>query len=145
MTQINTDTSKLIYAGLTYKVRRAIFNVYNELGHGHKEQVYQKALAKELEEMNIPYKQEVNLNVKYKGKPVGNYRPDFVIDDKVILEIKAVEFMPKAFEEQLNHYLKTTGFQVGLLINFGSPRLVIKRLIWTNPRKSVANPRQSCT
>jgi len=62
---------------------------------------------------------------------VGNYRPDFVVDGKVILEIKSVEFMPQSYELQLIHYLKTTGYQVGLLVNFGSPRLVIKRFVWT--------------
>lgn len=126
--QINTD---LLYADLTYKVRGAIFNVYNVLGYGHKEQVYQKALSKELAVMNIPHKREVNLNVTYKEEKVGNYRPDFVIDDKVIIELKAVEFMPKTYETQLLHYLKTTGFQLGLLVNFGSPKLQIKRLVWT--------------
>lgn len=135
---------KLLYADLTYKIRGAIFNVYNELGNGHKEQVYQKALIKEFEEIQLPYKKEVSLNVRYKEVIVGNYRPDFVIDEKVIVEIKAVEFMPKSFEIQLVHYLKTTNFAVGLLVNFGAPRLMIKRLVWTNsPRKSVDNRRES--
>lgn len=129
---INTDP-KLIFADITYKVRGAIFAVYNELGYGHKEEVYQKALAKELESLVIPYQREKSLTVKYKEEHVGNYRPDFVIDDKVIVELKAVEFMPKTFETQLLHYLKTTGYQLGLLVNFGAPRLVIKRLVWTSP------------
>ncbi len=127
---INTD-QKLIYADLTYQIRGAIFAVYNHLGFGHKEQVYQKALEKEFKESNLPFKREVGLNVSYKNEIVGNYRPDFVIDDKVIIELKAVEFMPKSFETQLLHYLKTTGFQLGLLVNFGAPRLMIRRLIWT--------------
>ena len=129
--------SKLIFADLTYKVRGAIFEVYNILGYGHKEEVYQKALASELEKRQISFKKEMSLQVNYKDKNVGNYRPDFVIDDKVILEIKAVEFMPKSYEEQLVHYLKTTGFKVGLLVNFGQPKLYIKRLVWSkNPRES---------
>lgn len=123
--------SKLIFADLTYKVRGAIFEVYNTLGSGHKEQVYQKALEKELEERNISYKREKNLDVDYKGKKVGNYRPDFVVEEKIIIELKAVEFVPKSYEEQLIHYLKTTGFIVGLLVNFGQSRLYIKRLVWS--------------
>lgn len=127
------DTSKgLLYEEITYKVRGALFNVYNELGYGHKEQVYQKALAKEFNEKNISYKKEVSLNVGYKGEVIGNYRPDFVVEDKVIIEIKAVEFMPQLFETQLLHYLKTTNFNLGILVNFGAPKLVIKRLIWGN-------------
>lgn len=133
--QIHTDprksSSELVYADITYKVRGAIFSVYNNLGYGHKEEVYQKALAKELDSQTIPYQREKSLNVSYKGEHVGNYRPDFVINDKVIVELKAVEFMPKTFETQLLHYLKATGYQLGLLVNFGSPRLTIRRLIWT--------------
>lgn len=129
--RINTD---LLYGDITYKIRGAIFSVYNELGYGHKEQVYQKALEKELKERNIPFEKEANLNVKYKNEKVGNYRPDFVIEEKVILELKAVELLPKTFETQLLHYLKTTNFNLGLLVNFGSPKLQIKRIIWTpNP------------
>jgi GxxExxY protein len=141
---IYTDTKKqiytdLLYSDLTYKVRGAIFTVYNELGFGHKEQVYQRALEREFGELKIPYKKEVSLKVSYKGEAVGNYRPDFVIEDKIVIEIKALEFMPKTFEAQLIHYLKTTGFSLGLLINFGSERLFIKRLIWTHQRKSLLN------
>lgn len=141
---IYTD-KKLIYADLTYKIRACIFAVYNELGHGHKEQVYQKALAKELEEENIPFKREVNLKVKYKGNSVGNYRPDFVIDGRVIIETKAVDFMPKSYKQQLVHYLKSTDIKLGLLVNFGKPKLEIKRLVWTggHPRKSARHPRKS--
>ena len=126
----------LLYGELTYMIRKAIFNVYNILGSGHKEQVYQKALTKELDDLEIPYKREVALDVKYKGESVGNYRPDFVINDEVILELKAVEFMPKSYETQLIHYLKTTGFQLGLLVNFGATKLYIKRIIWTGGNHS---------
>lgn len=142
--RINTDkasTNNLFYGNLTYKVRGAIFTVYNHLGYGHKEEVYQKALAREFNDQGIPHKKEVSLKVSYKDEFVGSYRPDFVIDDKVVVEIKAVEFMPLSFETQLLHYLKTTGFPLGLLVNFGSSKLYIKRLIWTShPRKSVLNP-----
>jgi len=82
--QMKNANKKLIYADLTYKVRGAVFNVYNTLGSGHKEQVYQKALAKELEEINIPYKREVPLTVQYKGERVGNYRPDFVVETSTL-------------------------------------------------------------
>jgi len=141
--QINTD-KKLIYADLTYRVRGAIFTVYNTLGYGHKEMVYQKALANEFSEQKIPYNREKSLDVRYKNQVVGNYRPDFVVDNKIVIEIKAVEFMPKSFETQLIHYLKTIDFKVGLLVNFGSTTLCIKRFVWTNnQRKSVTNPRKS--
>lgn len=98
---ISTD-KKLIYADLTYQIRGAIFTVYNTLGYGHKEQVYQKALEKEFTETNLPFKREVGLNVSYKNEIVGRYRPDFVIDDKVIMELKAVEFMPKTCNQKIS-------------------------------------------
>ena len=134
---IHTD---YLYEELTYRIRGAVFTVYNTLGFGHKEEVYQKALIKEFTNLLIPFQRELSLKVKYKGEDVGSYRPDFVIEEKVILEIKAVEFMPQAYERQLINYLKTTQFQLGLLVNFGSPKLSIKRIIWTqNQRKSVIN------
>lgn len=129
--------TKLIFADLTYKVRGAIFNVYNALGPGHKENVYERALSKELVIAKIPFQTETSLDVNYRGEKVGNYRPDFVIDKGIILEIKAVEFMPKFFEQQLIRYLKTTNYKVGLLVNFGQPKLIIKRVVWSkNPRES---------
>lgn len=130
-TDIRGNRPPLRYGEVTYKVRGALFEVYNTLGSGHKEQVYQKALEKEFEERKIPYKKEENLDVNYKGKRVGNYRPDLIVEDKLIIELKAVEFMPKSYEEQLIHYLKTTGFPIGLLVNFGGARLIIKRFLWT--------------
>jgi GxxExxY protein len=136
MEKINAD---ILYADLTYKIRSAVFNVYNELGFGHKESLYQNALENEFSLQKIPYEQQVQLKVKYKGNYVGDYRPDFVVDRKVVVEIKALEFMPNMFETQLIHYLKTTGYNLGLLVNFGSPKLYIKRLIWTGNAR-LSNP-----
>lgn len=85
----------LLYAELTYKIRRAVFNVYNELGFGHKEQVYQAALEEEFNKLELSFKRKVNLKVYYNNKKIGNYRRDFIVDDKMIIEIKAVEYMPK--------------------------------------------------
>jgi GxxExxY protein len=121
----------LLYAHLTFKIRKAVFNVYNELGFGHKEQIYQEALEEEFNQLKLPYKREAKLKVYYKEKKIGDYRPDFVIDDKIILEIKATDYISKVFETQLIYYLKSTRYKLGLLVNFGSPKLQIKRLIWT--------------
>lgn len=131
----------LLHEELTYTIRKALFNVYNTLGFGHKEHVYQKALAKEFDDMFIVYQREPKLDVSYKGLLVGNYQPDFVIDSKVIVEIKAVPILIKAFETQLMNYLKSTQFELGLLVNFGAPKLIVRRMIWTDPRKSAINPR----
>lgn len=122
----------LLYSDLTFRIRKACFNVYNSLGFGHKEQVYQKALSTEFNDLSIRFVQEPTPQVKYKNITVGSYKPDFVIEDKIIIEIKAVEYLPKTFETQLLYYLKSTEYQLGLLINFGSPKLIIRRLIWTS-------------
>ncbi len=123
---------EFIYKDLTYQIRKAIFTVYNELGFGHKEQVYQKALSSEFSLLRIPFLREKSVNVYYKDQIVGTYRPDFIVDNKVIIELKAVEFMPLSYERQLLHYLKSTKYKLGFLVNFGCPKVYIKRLIWSS-------------
>lgn len=120
----------LLYEELTYKVRGAIFQVYNTLGFGHKESVYSKALSIEFDKKTVPFESEKRLDIVYDGKSVGIYKPDFVIASSVILEIKSLEIMPAHLEKQLIYYLKGTNYRVGLLVNFGGTKLVIKRKIW---------------
>ena len=135
-------TDKLLYQKLTYKIRGAIFNVYNELGFDHKENVYHRALKIELAKWNLNFEDEKSLVVKYDNQIVGHYRPDFVVANKILIEIKAIPFLGKETQGQMLYYLKGTGFKLGLMINFGSPKLQIKRVIWTsnyhwtNQRKS---------
>jgi GxxExxY protein len=132
------NTDQLLFRQLTYSIRGAIFQVYNTLGFGHKEGIYQKALEIEFGKRGINFETEPSLNVLYVDQPVGIYRPDFVIDEKVIVEIKAAPFLSRQNEVQLVYYLKGTGYNLGLLINFGSKKLEIRRKIWTGyPRKSV--------
>lgn len=123
--------SNFLYEELSYKIRGCAFSVYNVLGFGHKEGVYQKALALELEKKNISFEKEKTIPIYYEGKKVGIYRPDFVIDDKILVELKAVSFMPKDYEIQLTYYLKGSDFSLGFLINFGSNKLDIRRRVWT--------------
>lgn len=121
----------LLYGDLTYQIRGAVFKVYNKLGFGHKEGVYRKALSIEFKKNKIPFTEEIPLDVNYEGERVGVYRPDFVVDKKIIIEIKAVDFMSRDSEIQMTYYLKGTNYKLGLLINFGSNKLVIRRRIWT--------------
>ena len=134
--------TELLYEDLSYKIRGCCFTVYNTLGFGHKEDIYQKALELELAKQKVKYEAQKSLTIYYDDKKVGNYRPDLIIDDKIIVEIKAVEYIPKNFEQQLIYYLKGTNFKLGFLVNFGSSKLYIKRLIWSTnyQRKSVINP-----
>lgn len=131
---INADKRRLLYGDLTYQIRGAMFAVHTALGPGHKESVYHKALAKEFTLTGIRFVTEKALDVSYKDEKVGVYRPDFVVDEKVIIEIKAVPFLAKNAESQMSYYLRGTNYQLGLLVNFGSKRLDIRRRIYSAPR-----------
>jgi len=120
-----------LYEDLSYKIRGCAFEVYNQLGFGHKEDIYQKALALEFKKVNLNFTQQANLSIIYQNNKIGTYRPDFIIDDKIILEIKAVPFMPKSYETQLTYYLKGTNYELGFIINFGGTKLDIRRRVWT--------------
>lgn len=119
-----------LYKDLTYKIIGAAMLVHKQLGPVHKELIYHKALEKEFLDSKLPYTSEKILPVIYKGVSVGVYRPDFLVEDKVIVEIKAVVLLPRSFETQLSYYLKGTGYKIGLLLNFGTMRLVVRRRIY---------------
>jgi GxxExxY protein len=121
---------KLEYEDLTYKIRGAFFEVYNVLGPGFKEIVYHNALKEEFDKRKIKYDERERIKITYSGKQVGVYEPDFIIEEKVILEIKAVELIPKVYEKQLYSYLKATLYKIGILVNFGSDKLDIRRRIY---------------
>ena len=114
---------------LTQTVIGCCYKVHNELGAGFLEKVYQNALAIELKEASISFEQEVALSVLYRGTIVGEYVPDFIVDEKVIVELKAVEALSKPHEVQLVNYLKATGLKIGLLINFGRSVVVKRRIL----------------
>lgn len=124
------NTDKLLYSELTYRIRGVIFKVYNTLGFGHKEIVYHKALGIEFKKQGILYKDEVPIPVYYEKEKVGTYQPDFVIEDKVLIEVKALPFITKAAEVQMVYYLRGTRYNLGLLVNFGSKKLEIRRKVW---------------
>lgn len=127
-----------IYSDLTYKIIGALYAVHQELGPVHKEVIYHKALAIELADRDIRYAEEKGIDVKYKGKKIGVYRPDFIIDDKVIVEIKSVPMITKAMQGQVYHYVKGTKYKLVLLANFGSKSLGIKRLIYQKDQNKIS-------
>lgn len=130
-TQMNTDkNAEYIYKDLTYKVIGALYEVHKELGLVHKEIVYHKAVAIELTNRGIPFEDERGISIKYKGQKIGIYRPDFIVDGKVILEIKVAPKITKAMQEQVYYYVKGTKYRLVLLANFGTQKLGIKRLIY---------------
>ena len=115
---------------LTYKINGAIFEVNKVLGAGFLEKVYENALLFELRNIGLKVKAQAPIDINYKSKLVGKYFADIVVEDLVILEIKAVESLQKIHEAQLLNYLKATKYKIGLLINFTHPKAEIKRFVY---------------
>ncbi|MFW6104977.1 MAG: GxxExxY protein [Chloroflexota bacterium] len=115
---------------LTGRIIAACYQVHSELGPGFVERVYLSALRVALKKEELPYQEEKEFFVSFQGEKVGKFRADLVIEDKVIVELKAIEGrMPKIFESQVISYLKASGLNVGLLVNFGNPRCEVRRLM----------------
>lgn len=114
---------------LTYLINGAIFEVNRQLGAGFLEKVYEKALLVELLDRGLKTENQVPIKVTYKGREVGEYYADIVVENKVILEIKSIDSLQKIHEAQLLNYLKATGYEIGLLVNFKHPKAEIKRFI----------------
>lgn len=123
----------------TYAIIGAAMEVHRELGHGFLEPAYQEALALELELRGISFEREVALPIHYKGKKLSvSYRADFVCYGSVIVELKALSAVSGIEESQVINYLKASGHERGLLLNFGTPSLFLKRMIRTrNPPASI--------
>lgn len=120
----------ILYKELSYKLVGCFYKVYNTLDPGHKEDIYHNALEIEFKNKNIAFISKKRLNISYEGREIGIYQPDFIIGDKIIIEIKSVLIMPKVFEKQLYYYLKaSSGYRLGYLVNFGSDRINIKRRV----------------
>ncbi len=123
------QTDKLLHRELTYKIIGILFKVHKSLGCGFPEKIYQRAIEMELKKENISYVTQKEFKVKYEGEEIGRFRLDLVIDNKVIVELKAVERLPKVFREQLISQLKAAPYEIGLLVNFGTPKLEYIRIV----------------
>jgi GxxExxY protein len=132
----------MLHEEITADIINAFYKVYNSLGYGFLEKVYENALAQELANRNHKVKQQYPIQVYYEGIVVGDYYADILIDDKIILELKTSESIAKEHEAQLINYLKATKMEIGLLLNFGStPQF--KRKIHSKGQVIPKNPRQS--
>lgn len=122
------------HADVTDKVLKAFFKVYNTLGYGFAERVYENALTIELRKSGLKVDKQLNLTVYYEGVVVGEYVADAVVNDVVMLELKAVRTLTSDHEAQLLNYLKATPLEVGLLLNFGE-KPEHRHKIFDNDRK----------
>lgn len=117
------------YKEITEKIIKCCYKVYNKMGFGFLESVYEKCLFIELEKAGLKFENQKPINVLYDGKPVGQFVADIVIEDVIIVELKSVQQLAKVHEAQLVNYLVTTDKPVGLLINFGEEKVQVKRKI----------------
>lgn len=130
-TQIESEaTPEYPEKALTERIIGAAYEVHRELGSGFLERVYEGALLRELRSKGIECEAQAQIEVRYKGAPVGVYFADMLVAGAVICEIKAVRSLLPEHQAQLLNYLKATGHKIGLLINFGSNRVQIKRLVY---------------
>ena len=120
---------KILYPQLSYRVMEVVFEVHNTLGPGFLESLYEEALSYELALRGIPFERQKDIRVTYKGQVIGTHRLDLIVDGKIILELKAVSELNDVFRQQLLSYLKASGLRLGILINFGTPRVQYNRIV----------------
>ena len=137
MTQTGTDLvgADGKHADVTEKVIGVFYSVYNELGYGFLESIYQEAMRLALPEAGLKVRTQVPIQVRFRGALIGAFRADLVVEDCVLLELKTVSAIAKEHQAQTLNYLRATRLEVALLMNFG-PTPGVKRLVMDNERKS---------
>ena len=121
---------ELVQKAVTEQIIGASFEVFRELGYGFLEKVYQRSMKVELELRGLKAETEAEIQVRYKGQPVGDYRADILVNGCVLVELKVATAIDSRDEAQLLNELKATGIKVGLLINFGRQKAEFKRLVF---------------
>ena len=130
------NSSKLRHSELTEKIIGAFYEVYNDLGYGFVESVYENALCVALAEAGLRVGQQVPIAVWYRGQQIGEFRADVVVNDSVLLELKTAKVIDLAFEKQTLNYLRATNLEVALIFNFG-PSAQFRRLLFDNEQKEM--------
>lgn len=126
---MDTDKKKIIHEEKTFHIIGCAMNVMNILGHGFLEKVYENALTVEFREKNIPFAQQPRYAIHYKDMVIGEYIPDLVAYDEIILDTKVIDKITNVQKAQMINYLKTTNRKVGIILNFKNPRLEWERII----------------
>ena len=133
----------LKHSDLTDRIIGVFYDVYNELGHGFLESAYAEAMVIALEDVGLAVAREVPVPVWFRGRKAGQYFADLMVEDTILLELKAARSLDGTHEAQLLHYLRATNLEVGLLLNFGA-RPQFRRLLFDNERKKIrGNPCES--
>lgn len=132
---MNTDQNGLKHGDLTKTIVGAFYNVYNELGHGFLESVYETAMEIALRNAGIRVDRQVLVTVSFRGEPAGVFKADMLVENKVLVELKSARALDPANEAQTLNYLKATNIEVALLLNLG-PKPEFKRFLFDNARKA---------
>jgi len=138
-----TAEAVLKHADVTEKIIGVFYDVYNEMGYGFLECVYEESLVIALREAGLAANRQIPLPVWFRGHKVGEFRADLLVENCVLLDLKSARSLDPAHEAQLLHYLKSTEIEIGMLLNFGA-RPQFRRLLFDNERKKIReNPRES--
>lgn len=121
--------NKVIYKKLSYDILGAVFEVYNKLGYGFKERYYEEAIAKEFNKRGISYKRQLPYNLSYRSEIIGTFRFDFLVEDKIIVELKQGNFFSEQSFTQVIQYLKATKLKLAILINITKEGVMSKRVL----------------
>ncbi len=130
------SSSKLREAELSEQIIGAYYAVYNELGHGFTESVYQRAMAIALRTAGLEVVREMHVPVWFRGEDVGNFKADIVVNGRILVELKAVSALDRTHEAQLYNYLRATEIELGLLFNFGG-KPQFRRIVLDNDKKKI--------
>lgn len=130
---------EFLYKDLSYKIVGICIDIQKEYGSFHNERIYHNVLKEKLEKLKLKYISKLRIKVfsKESGNKIGYYEPDFLVENKIIVELKAKPVILKSDEIQLSEYIKTTEYEIGYLINFGMMPLYFRRIIYTNDKKNL--------
>lgn len=134
---INADERRYLHSSLTDGIIGTFYDVYNELGHGFLESVYEEAMYRALCQRGFHVGRQIAVPVWFRGEQIGEFRADLLVEHAVIVELKSARALEPAHEAQLLNYLRATEIEVGLLLNLG-PRPVVRRLAFSNERKKIS-------
>ncbi len=125
----NLRNTKIIYPELSYKIVGCLFDVYNELGGGYQEKFYQKALEECFRNNDVNFASQAPFNITFQNKIIGKYYMDFIVENKVVLEIKRGDYFARTNIKQITDYLKAVNLQLGILANFTNNKIRYMRIL----------------
>jgi GxxExxY protein len=141
---MTNTTPHLLHSDLTDKIIGIYYDVYNEVGHGFLESVYSNCMHRALTEAGLSAQREVSIPVFFRGWNVGLFKADLVVNDLILVELKAVQTLERSHQAQVMNYLRATEVEVALLLNFGASKPEFRRIVFQNTNKKIrVHPRES--